>query len=150
MGVEDNSDAHWMRQALNLAEQASMQGEVPVGAIVVCENAIIGEGWNQPISSCDPTAHAEIIALRAAATVMNNYRIPGATLYVTLEPCMMCAGAMVHARIQRLVCGASDPKRGASNLFDQPGLNHRVEVTGDVLAVDCGDQLKAFFRDRRA
>lgn len=142
-----------MQQALRLAEQASEQGEVPVGALVVLNEELVGEGWNQPISSCDPTAHAEIIALRAAAKHIGNYRLTGATLYVTLEPCLMCAGAMVHARIQRLVFGASDPKRGAINstaqAFETQGLNHRVEVAGGLMQSACAEQLQQFFRTRR-
>lgn len=142
-----------MQQALRLAQQASDQDEVPVGALIVLEEELIGEGWNRPISSCDPTAHAEIIALRNAARHIGNYRLTGAALYVTLEPCLMCAGAIVHARIERLVFGASDPKRGAINstahAFETQGLNHRVEFTGEVMASACAEQLQSFFRARR-
>jgi tRNA(adenine34) deaminase len=126
---------------------------VPVGAVVVQDGEIIGEGWNQPISCHDPTAHAEIIAMRDAAQRIGNYRLAGTTLYVTLEPCLMCTGAMIHARVARLVFGASDPKRGAVNstmhAFETQGLNHRVEVCGGVLASSCADRLQAFFRLRR-
>jgi len=146
-------DAHWMRYALELAERAAAEGEVPVGAVVVLDDKVIGEGWNRPISSDDPTAHAEIVALRAAAQAMGNYRLPKTTLYVTLEPCVMCAGAMVHARVARLVFGAFDPKAGAAgSVFDILGserLNHRVAVEGGLLAEECGARLQAFFRERR-
>jgi tRNA(adenine34) deaminase len=146
-------DSDWMQHALALASRGVIEDEVPVGAVLVQNDAVIGEGWNQPIGRHDPTAHAEIMALRAAGGQLNNYRLPGTTLYVTLEPCLMCVGAMVHARVARLVFGASDPKGGAvSSLcrgFELPGLNHRVEVTGGVLADECGKVLKRFFRARR-
>ncbi|NNG13158.1 MAG: tRNA adenosine(34) deaminase TadA [Halobacteria archaeon] len=146
-------DIYWMHHALALAARGETEDEVPVGAVLVQGDAIIGEGWNQPIGRHDPTAHAEIMALRAAGSKLNNYRLTGSTLYVTLEPCLMCVGAMVHARIARLVFGACDPKGGAvSSLcrgFELPGLNHRVEVTGEVLADECGELLKRFFRARR-
>ena len=152
--IDDEHDSHWMQHALHLAEQATEQDEVPVGAVVVLNEEAIGEGWNQPISSCDPTAHAEIIALRDAAQRIGNYRLTGATLYVTLEPCLMCAGAMIHARIGRLVFGASDPKRGAVNstthAFETQGLNHRVTFTGGVMASACAGRLHDFFRARRS
>jgi len=152
--IDDEHDSHWMQHALHLAEQATEQDEVPVGAVVVLNEEAIGEGWNQPISSCDPTAHAEIIALRDAAQRIGNYRLIGATLYVTLEPCLMCAGAMIHARIGRLVFGASDPKRGAVNstthAFETQGLNHRVTFTGGVMASACAGRLHDFFRARRS
>ena len=152
--IDDERDSHWMQHALHLAEQAAEQDEVPVGAVVVLNEEAIGEGWNQPISSCDPTAHAEIIALRDAAQRIGNYRLTGATLYVTLEPCLMCAGAMIHARIGRLVFGASDPKRGAVNstthAFETQGLNHRVTFTGGVMASACAARLHDFFRARRS
>ena len=152
--IDDERDSHWMQHALHLAEQAAEQDEVPVGAVVVLNEGAIGEGWNQPISSCDPTAHAEIIALRDAAQRIGNYRLTGATLYVTLEPCLMCAGAMIHARIGRLVFGASDPKRGAVNstthAFETQGLNHRVTFTGAVMASACAGRLHDFFRARRS
>jgi tRNA(adenine34) deaminase len=154
MGViDDESDTRWMQYALRLAEHAGEHDEVPVGAVVVVDGEAVGEGWNQPISSCDPTAHAEIVALRDAARRVGNYRLTGATLYVTLEPCLMCAGAMIHARIGRLVFGASDPKRGAVNstahAFETQGLNHRVEFTGGVLTTACAARLHDFFRARR-
>ncbi len=143
-----------MDYALGLAERASRQDEVPVGAVIVRDDELIGEGWNQPISSNDPTAHAEIVALRAAAHRLENYRLTGATLYVTLEPCLMCAGAMIHARIERLVFGASDPKRGAVNstghVFESRGLNHRVQTEGGVMSEQCSRRLQAFFQARRS
>jgi len=146
-------DAHWMRRALLLAGRAAASGEVPVGALLVDGENCIAEGWNQPIGLHDPSAHAEVMALRAAGTALGNYRLSGTTLYVTLEPCLMCVGAIVHARVQRLVFGAFDPKSGAVGSlvegFGLPGLNHRVEVTGGVLADECGEQLKQFFRERR-
>ena len=142
-----------MRHALTLARRAEGEGEVPVGAVVVLEEKVIGEGWNRPISASDPTAHAEVQAMRAAATVRRNYRLIGATLYVTLEPCAMCVGAMFHARIRRVVFGASDPKTGAAgstvNLFEERRLNHHALVTGGVLAAECGALLSGFFASRR-
>lgn len=146
-------DRYWMQHALALAARAEAMGEVPVGAVVVRDGAVLGEGWNRPIADHDPTAHAEIVALRAAARAAGNYRLPGSTLYVTLEPCLMCTGAMVHARVERLVFGAFDAKRGAAgsqfDAFAAPGLNHRVTVTGGVLAEECAAALQAFFRQRR-
>lgn len=142
-----------MRRALELARHAETAGEVPVGAVVVLNGEAIGEGWNQPIVACDPSAHAEMVALRAAARQARNYRLTGATLYVTLEPCAMCAGAMVHARIARVVYGASDPRAGAAgsvfSLLDSDRLNHRAETVGGVLAEECGELLKRFFQARR-
>lgn len=142
-----------MRQAMALAAQAEAAGEVPVGALVVLDGEVVGRGWNRTIGDNDPTGHAELVALREACRALGNYRLPGATLYVTLEPCPMCAGAMVHARLERLVFGAFDPKTGAAgSVFDLlPGSrhNHRVEVAGGCLAGDCGEQLRAFFRARR-
>lgn len=150
----ESRDAHWMRHALMLARRAEAAGEVPVGAVLVRDDEILGEGWNQPIGSSDPTAHAEIAALRAAAAQAGNYRLPGATLYVTLEPCVMCTGAMIHARIERLVYGAQDPKTGAAGsvfaLLQSPLHNHHVICQGGVLAEPCADVLRAFFRGRRA
>jgi len=147
------SDQHWMQQALLLAGKAADTGEVPVGAVLVSDERCIAEGWNQPIGRHDPTAHAEVVVLRAAGVALANYRFTGTTLYVTLEPCMMCVGAIVHARVQRLVFGACDPKSGAVTRclsgFDAAGLNHRVEWSGGVLAEECGDILKDFFRRRR-
>jgi tRNA(adenine34) deaminase len=151
--TRETDDIRWMEYALALAERGAAQGEVPVGAVVVLDGEPIGEGWNQPIASQDPTAHAEIVAMRQAARRLGNYRLTGSTLYVTLEPCLMCSGAMIHARIGRLVFGARDPKRGAVNstahAFVAPGLNHRVEVQGEVLEQACADCLRGFFRSRR-
>src|SRR4051812_18728305 len=142
-----------MREALALAEAAEQGGEVPVGAVVVREGAIIGRGFNQPISSHDPSAHAEIIAMREAAAHLGNYRLIGCELFVTLEPCVMCAGAMMHARIARVVFGAKDPKTGACgsviDLFAESKLNHHTRVEGGVLAAEAGSQLSAFFARRR-
>ncbi|MFT6164945.1 MAG: tRNA(adenine34) deaminase [Zhongshania aliphaticivorans] len=147
------SDEYWMRHALELAQQADQTNEVPVGAIVVKGNAVIAEGFNQPISSADPTAHAEIVALRGAAQTLNNYRLPDTTLYVTVEPCAMCAGAIIHSRIKRVVYGAAEPKAGAVcshlQLFDQAQMNHRVEWQGGVLADEATAVLQAFFARRR-
>ena len=148
------TDIEWMRYALGLAGRAGERDEVPVGAIIVQDDEVIGEGWNRPISSNDPTAHAEIVALRAAAQALGNYRLGGATLYVTLEPCLMCAGAMIHARIERLVFGASDPRRGAVNstghVFETQGLNHHVQHEGGVMSEQCSRRLQAFFQERRS
>jgi tRNA(adenine34) deaminase len=146
-------DPAMLRRALGLARQAEAAGEVPVGAVVVMDGEVIGEGWNQPVTRHDPAAHAEILAMREAGRKVGNYRLVGATLYVTLESCAMCAGAMVHARIRRLVFGAADPKTGAAGgVFDlvrAPQLNHQIDVTAGVLADECGDLLKSFFRARR-
>ena len=146
-------DAAMMREALELATQGALQGEVPVGAVVVKDGKIVGRGYNAPILSSDPTAHAEIRALRDAAKALENYRLNGCTLYVTLEPCAMCAGAIMHARIARLVFGAADPKTGACgsvvDLFAEDRLNHHAEVTGGVLAAEAGRQLSDFFAGRR-
>jgi len=151
--ITEATDAQWMEHALRLARRAEAEGEVPVGAVVVREGLLLGEGWNRPIGSHDPTAHAEIQALRAAAQQVGNYRLPGATLYVTLEPCPMCAGAMVHARIGRVVYGAPDPRSGAAgsvfNLLQSDALNHRAEVQGAVLAEASAELLRRFFRSRR-
>ena len=143
----------WMADALALAEQAAARGEVPVGAIVVCDGAIIGRGGNSPIAASDPTAHAEIAALREAAAALGNYRLPGCALYVTLEPCAMCAGAILHARLARLVYGARDPKTGACgsviDLFAEPRLNHHTSVEGGVSADASAVLLTRFFAQRR-
>ena len=151
--LASEADEHWMREALTLAWQAEKVGEVPVGAVVVKQGAIIGRGWNHPIAAQDPTAHAEIVAMRAAARSLGNYRLTDTTLYVTLEPCAMCAGAMVHARIRRLVFGAADPRAGAAgsvfNLVRAAPLNHSLDVSGGVLAEECGELLKRFFAQRR-
>ena len=147
------NDEHWMRYAIRLAQRAQDQGEVPIGALIVKDNCCIAEGWNQPINSHDPTAHAEMIAIRNAGKALRNYRLIGATLYVTLEPCVMCMGAIIHARIERLVFGANDPKRGAVchalNLTEVSFLNHRVEWRGEVLGDICSTMLLDFFRERR-
>ncbi len=151
--VGEMTDTDWMHHALKLAERAQQEGEVPVGAVLVLNDEIIGEGWNRPIAAHDPTAHAEIMALRAGAAKLGNYRLNNTTLYVTLEPCVMCAGAMMHARIKRLVFGASDPKAGAIisvfNIFDSSKLNHRVEYVGGILSDECGAILSRFFEARR-
>jgi tRNA(adenine34) deaminase len=143
----------FMREALGEAEAARQNGEVPVGAIVVLDGKIIGRGRNMVIGSSDPTAHAEIVALRGAASVLNNYRLTGAELYSTIEPCAMCAGAIVHARIERLVYGAVDPKAGAVETFFQicstNFLNHRVIVEGGILEADCRAMIQSFFREKR-
>lgn len=147
------SDEHWMRRALALADRAEQAGEVPVGAVIVRDGAVLGEGYNQPISSNDPTGHAEIVALRAAAQAVCNYRLPGAVLYVTLEPCTMCIGAMIHARIARVVFGAPEPRAGAVisqlQLADADHYNHRMAYTQGVLAEQSADKLRQFFRTRR-
>ncbi len=147
------NDAHWMAEALALARSAQARGEVPVGAIVVKDGAIVGRGGNAPIAGNDPTAHAEIAALREAGRALGNYRLPGCELFVTLEPCAMCAGAMLHARIARLVYGARDPKTGACgsviDLFAEKRLNHRAKVDGGVLADECGGLISDFFSTRR-
>jgi tRNA(adenine34) deaminase len=143
-----------MREALALAAEAARAGEVPVGAVVVKDGRIIGRGYNRPITSSDPTAHAEIVALREAAAAERNYRLPGCELYVTLEPCAMCVGAMVHARIARIVYGAADPKTGAcGSIVDLPGLanfNHHGRFEGGLLAEECGRVLREFFAERRS
>ena len=148
------TDKNHMQIALELASQAAAEGEVPVGALVVKDGVIIGRGYNAPISLHDPSAHAEIQAMRDAAQTLGNYRLVGCTLYVTLEPCAMCCGAIQHARIARLVYGASDPKTGACggviNLMTELRLNHHTEVSGGVLAVECGIMLSQFFAGRRS
>jgi tRNA(adenine34) deaminase len=147
------ADEGYMRQALALALQAQAAGEVPVGAIVVLDGEIVGEGFNCPISASDPTAHAEIRALRDAGERLGNYRLPGSVLYVTLEPCAMCAGAIMHARVSRVIYGASDPKTGACggvvDLFAELRLNHHATVVGGVLGAECGQLLRDFFARRR-
>ncbi len=149
----DGADRRFMRRALELAQHAAANGEVPVGAVIVRDDRIVAEGRNCPIGTHDPTAHAEIRALRKAGDRVESYRLTGTTLYVTLEPCAMCAGAMIHARIARLVYGAADPKSGAcGSVLDVTGceaLNHRIEVSGGVLAEDCGVLLRDFFARRR-
>ena len=146
-------DAFFMAQALEQAQKAWDSEEVPVGAVLVKDGQVVAVGFNQPIGAHDPTAHAEIMALRAAAQILGNYRLPGCDLYVTLEPCAMCAGAMMHARLSRVIFGAPDPKTGACgsiiDLFAQENLNHHTEVVGGVLAQQCGALLKNFFAQRR-
>ena len=148
-----NQDSFYMEQALRMARQAGEAGEVPVGAVVVRDGQVIGAGFNQPIGTHDPSAHAEIVALRAASAALGNYRLPGCELYVTLEPCIMCAGAMMHARLARVVYGAADPKTGACgsvvDLFAEGRLNHHAQVAGGVLAAECSQLLKDFFAARR-
>ena len=147
------NDIDWMRKALTLAARAEQAGEVPIGALVIRDGTLLGEGWNRPIGSHDPTAHAEIVALRAAAAAVADYRLGGATLYVTLEPCPMCASAIAHARIERLVFGAWDPRQGAAgsafNLVSSDAMNHRVDTFGGVLSDECGALLRGFFAGRR-
>lgn len=147
------NDEYWMRQALLLAQQAEHNGEVPVGAVIVLNDQLIGSGWNQPISQNDPTAHAEIVALRAACLQQQNYRLPNSTMYITLEPCIMCAGAIVHARIERVVFAATEPKTGAAgscfDIFNTNQLNHRVNCDQGVLAEESSKLLRDFFRSKR-
>ena len=153
IGVSLVTDDTFMRAALGQAQEARRRGEVPVGAVVVLDGAIVGEGFNQPIGSHDPTAHAEIVALRTAGERVGNYRLTGATLYVTIEPCQMCVGAMVHARIAAVVYGATEPKAGAiesaMRAHEHPSLNHRMTATGGVLADDCRAVMQEFFESRR-
>ena len=148
-----STDLRYMERAFALAEAAGRQGEVPVGAIIVRAGEVLGEGWNRPIGEADPTAHAEVVALRAAASKLGNYRLTGATLYVTLEPCAMCSGAIIHARLARVVFGAFDPRTGAAGsvleVLNTTRLNHRVEITGGVLQAATAAQLQQFFRARR-
>ena len=153
--LESESANHerWMREALILAQQAANADEVPVGAIVVHNGEIIGRGFNQPIRSCDATAHAEIVAIRSASQFRNNYRLPGTTLYVTVEPCTMCLGAMIHARVDRLVFGAAEPRSGAlvsqGSLIKASHFNHQLSFVGGVLAEECSSLMQSFFRNRR-
>ena len=148
-----DDDEHWMQHAIQLAQQAEAEDEVPVGAVLVHNNQVVGSGWNQVIGRHDPSAHAEILAVRSAAQVLQNYRLPETTLYVTLEPCTVCAGAIIHARVSRLVFGAYDPKTGVAesceHLFDANHHNHQVSITGGVLKDECSKQLKAFFKKKR-
>lgn len=151
--IDRSHDERFMREALELAAEGAARGEVPVGAVLVQNGEVIGRGFNCPISTSDPSAHAEMVAIRAASQAVSNYRLPGSTLYVTLEPCAMCAGLIVHSRVQRIVFGASEPRAGMAvsrgQFFDQAFLNHRVLVEGGVLAEECGAMLKAFFKARR-
>jgi len=149
-----STDELWMEEALRAAQRALEAGEVPIGAVVVCGNKVIGRGWNSNLTDSDPTAHAEIMALREAARAVGNHRLSGCELFATIEPCAMCAGALVHARIKGLVYGADDPKAGAVHsamqVLNHPKLNHQMEVRGGVLASRCSDLLQTFFRQRRA
>lgn len=153
MNAHTDADLDFMAAAIDLARAAGAAGEVPVGAVVVLDGEIVGRGYNQPIGRADPTAHAEVMALRDASASIGNYRLPGASLYVTLEPCVMCAGAIMHARIARVVFGAHDPKTGAAgsvvDLFAEGRLNHHAEITGGVRADECGTLLSGFFAARR-
>lgn len=148
-----SADEKWMGEAICLAHKAESLGEVPVGAVLVRDNEMIAAGFNQPISSSDPTAHAEIVALRSAARQQGNYRLPDTTLYVTIEPCTMCLGALIHARVSRLVFGAREPRAGAvvscAIGVDEHGFNHHLQITEGVLAEQCGQLLRDFFRNRR-
>jgi len=149
----ESLDLFWMQRALELAQKAESLGEVPIGAVLVKDDQIIGEGYNSPISRHDPTAHAEIMALRDAAKRIGNYRLLNTTLYVTIEPCVMCAGALIHARVKELVFGAAEPRTGAvGSIFEilqSPKLNHQVQVRGDILAEECAGLLQNFFKQRR-
>jgi tRNA(adenine34) deaminase len=151
---KDQRDVFWMNRALALAERSRAMDEVPVGAVLVLDNELVGQGWNQPITRKDPTAHAEIEALRDAAIKLDNYRLVGTTLYVTIEPCTMCAGALIHARISRLVYGAREPRAGAivssQNVLENPGLNHRIETIEGVCEQACSEIVSRFFRDKRS
>ena len=151
--MSSHADTHWMRHALQLAKRAELEGEVPVAAVLVKDNVLIAEGWNHPVGGYDPTAHAEIAALRAGAARLRNYRLLDTTLYVTLEPCVMCAGAIIHARVGRVVFGAHDPKGGAAgSVFDtllSDRFNHKVMCKGGVLEKECGEILAGFFKSRR-
>ena len=150
---ESTNHERWMREALILAQQVAEADEVPVGAIVVHNGEIIGRGFNQPIRSCDATAHAEIVAIRSASQFRNNYRLPGTTVYVTIEPCTMCLGAMIHARVDRLVFGATEPRAGAvvsqGSLLEAGHFNHQLSFIDGVLAEECSSLMQSFFRNRR-
>lgn len=147
------TDELWMEEALRCAQRALEAGEVPVGAVVVCDGKVVGRGWNQNISDSDPTAHAEVRALREAGANLGNHRLGDCDLFATIEPCAMCAGALVHARVRRLVYGSDDPKAGAVHsvmqVLNHPGLNHKIEVCGGVLAGRCSEILQEFFRSKR-
>jgi len=151
--VSEHTDELWMEEALREAQRAQANGEVPVGAVVVCAGQIVGRGSNRNLLDYDPTAHAEIVALREAGRALENHRLAGCTMYVTIEPCAMCAGAMVHARVERLVYGADDVKAGAAKsvmqVVNHPKLNHQMEVTGGVLAGRCQEMVQEFFREKR-
>jgi len=147
------ADELWMEEAIRAAQRALEMGEVPVGAVVVCEKKIVGRGWNRNLADRDPTAHAELVALREAGSNVGNHRLGDCELFATIEPCAMCAGAMIHARLKRLVYGADDPKAGAVHsvlqVLNHPGLNHHMEVRGGILAGKCAELLQEFFRSRR-
>lgn len=151
--MQADLDQQFMALALEQAHCAAAAGEVPVGAVLVRDGAVLAKAFNQPIALCDPSAHAEMLALRAAGQYEANYRLPGTTLYVTLEPCAMCVGAMLHARVGRVVFGAPDPKTGAAgsalDLFTNQQINHQTQVKGGVMAAECGQVLKTFFKERR-
>ena len=153
MTQQHDLDIYWMRQAMTLAQHAESIGEVPVGAVIVKDNELIAEGLNYPIKSNDPTAHAEIVALRAAASKLGNYRLVDTTMYVTLEPCTMCAGALIHARVKRIVIGAMDPRTGAAgsvfNVLNNDKLNHRLEIEQGILEEECSTMLSNFFKNKR-
>ena len=153
LGSQSTNHERWMREALSLAQQAAEADEVPVGAIVVHNGEIIGRGFNQPIRSCDATAHAEIVAIRSASQLRSNYRLPGTTVYVTIEPCTMCLGAMIHARVDRLVFGATEPRAGAvvsqGSLLEAGHFNHQLSFIDGVLAEECSSLMQSFFRNRR-
>lgn len=153
MSTQNRDHQYWIAHALQLAVKAEMNSEVPVGAVLIEDNQIIGQGWNQPIACQDPTAHAEIIAIRAAANKLQNYRLPNTTLYVTLEPCAMCMGAIIQARIDHLIFGAYDPRAGAVksvfSIAEETRLNHQVNWQGGVMAEECGQILQSFFRAKR-
>ncbi|MEM7542576.1 MAG: tRNA adenosine(34) deaminase TadA [Pseudomonadota bacterium] len=153
MSSETCEREHWMEHALRLAARGAVEGEVPVGAVVVRDGVAVGEGWNRPIGTCDPSAHAEIVALRAAASSIANYRLVGCSLYVTLEPCAMCAGAIIHARLEKVVFGAFDPRAGAAgsalDVLGSARMNHRVSVSSGVLESECAGLLRNFFSARR-
>ena len=153
LGSRSSNHERWMREALGLAQQAAEADEVPVGAIVVHNGEIIGRGFNQPIRSCDATAHAEIVAIRSASQFRNNYRLPGTTVYVTIEPCTMCLGAMIHARVDRLVFGATEPRAGAvvsqGSLLEAGHFNHQLSFIDGVLAEECSSLMQSFFRNKR-
>ena len=151
--MQTELDRQFMQQALDQAKLAAAAGEVPVGAVLVRDAQVISTGFNQPIANSDPSAHAEMMALRAAASDEANYRLPGTTLYVTLEPCIMCAGAMLHARVDRVVFGTTDPKTGAAgsvlNVFSEKQINHQTVVEGGIMSEECGQILRDFFKERR-
>ena len=151
--MQSELDRQFMQQALEQAKLAAIAGEVPVGAVLVRDGQVISTGFNQSISKSDPSAHAEMMALRAAAHDESNYRLPGTTLYVTLEPCTMCAGAILHARVERVVFGATDPKTGAAgsvlNIFSEKQINHQTQVDGGIMGEECGQLLRDFFKERR-